>query len=256
MSDENAKLEIIGRKIFFLYPTQSIQNQIMTEMAQQEFEVYVSKNHTRLAQALKNYPNSIIYINVEEGMPLAEWREWISTQRTALPDIELGVFSSNNDEKFKDKIINDLHITCGFFILKMDMTHTTGKLLDILNTKNVKGRRKYLRANTERETAATINMPFRDEFIKGVIKDISVVGISCSFEHDLDLKKNVLFKGIQIRLQSMLLNLEAVVFGSRMDNNEKIYVMIFTQNISPEIRSKIRKYIQQNLQGKMDAEIN
>jgi hypothetical protein len=48
---------------------------------------------------------------------------------------------------------------------------------------------------------------------------------------------------------------EGVVFGSRMDGNEKVYVVIFTQRIDPEVRTKIRKYIQQNLQNKMDEEL-
>jgi len=36
---------------------------------------------------------------------------------------------------------------------------------------------------------------------------------------------------------------------------EKIYVVLFTQRIDPEVRIKIRKYIQRNLQNKMDFEL-
>jgi hypothetical protein len=119
----------------------------------------------------------------------------------------------------------------------------------------VKGRRKYLRASTERETTATINMPYDGNFINGVIKDVSVVGISCVFEHDPGLKIKTLYKDIQIRLQSMLLKAEAVVFGSRTEYGNNIYVLLFTQRISPDVRAKIRKYIQQNLQHKMDSDM-
>jgi hypothetical protein len=40
-----------------------------------------------------------------------------------------------------------------------------------------------------------------------------------------------------------------------MDGLSKIYVVLFTQRIDPDVRTRIRKYIQQNLQSKMDAEI-
>ncbi|MDR2028510.1 MAG: pilus assembly protein PilZ, partial [Treponema sp.] len=60
---------------------------------------------------------------------------------------------------------------------------------------------------------------------------------------------------IQIKLQSMLLKAEGIVFGSRMDGLEKIYVILFTQRIDPDVRVKIRKYIQSNLQAKMDGEL-
>jgi len=101
-----------------------------------------------------------------------------------------------------------------------------------------------------------MNMPFNGDFINSVIRDISVVGISCTFEHDPGLKKNALYKDIQVRLQSMLLKVEAVVFGSRSECGQQIYVFLFTQRIDPDVRVKIRKYIQQNLQSKMDQEIN
>jgi RNA processing factor Prp31 len=40
-----------------------------------------------------------------------------------------------------------------------------------------------------------------------------------------------------------------------MDGDSKIYVLLFTQRIDSGARAKIRKYIQQNLQRKMDAEL-
>jgi hypothetical protein len=257
MSDENIQpSDLLGKKVFFLYPTASIQNQIITELVQQEYEVYTCRDQMRLMHVLKKYPDSIVFVNIDDGVPEAEWEKWISTLSTALPLAKVGIFSSSNDEQLKDKYVNILHVSCGFMALKVDMSKAIPVILEILKVMNAKGRRKYLRATTERETAATMNMPLRGEIFNGVIKDISVVGFSCAFEYDIGLTKNALLKDIQIRLQSMLLKVEAIVFGSRMDDNEKIYVMIFTQRIDPEVRVKIRKYIQQNLQSKMDVEIS
>jgi hypothetical protein len=129
-------------------------------------------------------------------------------------------------------------------------------ILEALSKLNIKGRRKFLRAATDRDPTATINMPYGNGYINGTIKDISVVGFSCVFGDNPELPKNSLYKNIQIKLQSMLLKVEAVTFGSRVDGGEKIYVMLFTQRVDPEAKVKIRKYIQQNLQSKMDPEIN
>jgi hypothetical protein len=38
-----------------------------------------------------------------------------------------------------------------------------------------------------------------------------------------------------------------------MDGITKIYVIIFTQRTDPDVRTKIRKYIQLNLQSKLDV---
>jgi hypothetical protein len=258
MSEEEVvvQTEISGKKVFFLYPTASIKNHIVTELVQQEYEVYIAKDHGRLAHALKKYPDSVLFINIDEGTTEPEWEKWINTIKTTLPDLKIGVFSSNNEDEIRNRYINNTRIACGYTILKVDMSKTTPKILEVLKIMNVKGRRKYLRATTEVESTAIMNMPHGGDFINGTIKDISVVGISCTFEFDPNLAKNAVLKDIQIRLQTQLLKVEAVVFGSRMDGNEKIYVLIFTQRIDPDVRVKIRKYIQQNLQNKMDFHIS
>jgi hypothetical protein len=197
-----------------------------------------------------------LFINIDEKIPKEEWNRWIGNLSVEFPEIKIGVLSSSNDEKQREQFINHKHVKCGYFIQKPDMTNAIDKMLEILHVLNVKGRRKYLRAATERETNTTVNMPHMGEFIKGTVNDVSVVGFSCVFEHDPDLKKNALVKDIQIKLQAMLIKAEAVVYGSRVNIGEKIYVFIFTHKVEQEEKIKIRKYIQHNLQSKMDLEIN
>jgi hypothetical protein len=191
---------------------------------------------------------------VEEGISSEEWDKWIGVLLISLPDLKIGIFTNDTEDEIKKKFTNYDKIKCGCMHLKLDLKKSYSKIFEMLVAMNIKGRRKYLRATTENEAMATMNINVSSGFIKATIKDISVVGVSCTFEHDPNLKKNELFKDIQIRLQSMLLKAEAVVFGSRMNGNEKIYVFIFTQRIGPDVKVKIRKYIQQNLQTKMDNE--
>jgi hypothetical protein len=254
-NNESSSNEMTGKKIFFLYPTASVQSHVIAELVQHEYEVYIAKDHNRLARILKKYPDSIIYINIDE-MNEAEYEKWITSLLTALPSVKIGVFTSNTDEEFKNRLTSKFNISCGLLTLKIDMSKMNEKINAALNILNVKGRRKYIRASTERESNTTMNMPFHGEYLNGTIKDISVVGISCVFENDPDLSKNTLLKDIQIRLQSILLKVEGVIFGSRESCGEKTYVMLFTQRIDPDVKVKIRKYIQQNLQAKMDNEIN
>ncbi|MCL2765705.1 MAG: PilZ domain-containing protein [Treponema sp.] len=256
MENENEKQCITGKKVFFLNPPAAVRNQVINELVQHEIEIYIAKDHSRLARSLKKYPDSIVYINIDDNLPVEEWERWIANVLTAVPTVKIGIFSSNNDEEFKKKFISKFNVTCGYMAPKLDMSKTTQKIIETLETMDVKGRRKYIRASIEHGTAATINIPFSGEYLNGVLKDISIVGISCVFERDPQLKKNALHKDIQIRLQSMLLKVEAVVFGSRDDSGQQIYVFLFTQRIDPEVRIKIRKYIQQNLQARMDKEIS
>ena len=247
----------IGRRIFFLHPSALIQNQIVPELVQEEFEAYYAKNENKLKSVLKKYPDSIVFANINEGMKESAWEEWIKAVM-ANPEtagVDVGVVSAGEDAALRNKYSEQLKCRCGFTVLKSDFATMMKQLIDILNKVNAKGRRKYIRAVTDKETNITVNLPINGTFVNGVIRDISTVGFSCAFADDPKIIKNSLFNDIQIRLQTQLLKAEGIVFGSRMDGAEKIYVILFTQRISPDVRTRIRKFIHSYLQNKMDAEL-
>ena len=254
---DNANVNSLGRKIFFLHPSALVQNQVIAELAQQEFEVYIAKDEVKLKSVLNKYPDSIVFASVNEGMKENAWDDWlkgiISNQETFTVDI--GIIASANDEKLKEKYLGRFKVRCGFTVIKSDPGAAIKQLMLVLNNVNAKGRRKYIRALMDGETNTTVNLPMSGTYINGTIKDISVVGFSCAFPEDPELVKNKLFQDIQIRLQSQLLKAEGIIFGSRMDGNEKHYVILFTQRVDPEVKTKIRKFIQSNLQSKMDNDI-
>lgn len=257
MSNGGSPSDIIGKKIFFLHPTVVVQNKIIAELVQQEYEVYIVKDHEAMKRALRRHPDSIVFVDINEQMTEKEWETWITGVLHApdTKDIPIGIVTALDKEELKTKYLSALKIRCGYTVLKADLDKAIRQLLEILAVVDAKGRRKYIRATTEHETNTTINLPLNGMFINGQIKDISVVGISCTFDNDPELTKNALFKDIQVKLLTNLLKVEGIVFGSRMDGNAKIYVILFTQRIDPDVRTRIRKYIQQNLQAKMDAEM-
>jgi hypothetical protein len=245
--------DILGRKLFFLYPSALIQNQIVAELIQQEFEVYIVKDQFKLRRVLKKFPNSIVFANIYDGMTENEWESWI---RAVMKDpetkaVDIGIICSGEDENLKRKY--QVQVQCGYTVLKSDLSLALRQLLEILKTVQAKGRRRYIRAATENETNTTVNFPLNGTFVNGIIKDISAVGFSCAFTEDPQFTRNSLFQDIQIKLQSMIIKAEGIVFGSRVEGSGKIYVVLFTQRIDPEVRTRIRKYIQGNLQSKMDA---
>jgi hypothetical protein len=255
MSSDQSPLDMTGKKIFFLYPSAIMQNEVVQELIQQEYEVYICRDHAKLQRVLTQFPDSIIFANIDEQMPEPEWETWIRNvmANPALTQIAIGVLSSNNDEVLQRKYINTVKVRCGYIQIKSDIVKPVKQLLEILQILDARGRRKYIRATSDNEALTTINLPYDGQFIKGAIKDISVVGLSCVFTTDPKLAKNSLFHDIQIKLQSNILKTEGIVFGSRKEGDSKIYVIIFTQRIDPNVRTKIRKYIQGNLQTKMDA---
>jgi hypothetical protein len=147
-----------------------------------------------------------------------------------------------------------MELPCGYtFINKADILKSIKQIYSTLLKVDARGQRKYLRAASENESLTTINIPHNGRFLNGVIKDISAGGLSCAFQEDPGLEKNFICHDMQIKLQTVLLKTEATVFGVRMDRQTKIYVFLFTPRIDPDVRIKIRMYIQSIMQAKMDT---
>jgi hypothetical protein len=252
---DNGNSDILGKKIFFLYPSAVIQNEIAADLTQQEYEVYIVKDHAAAGRGLKKYPDSIVFVNIDDGLPEQEWEAWI---RRVMIDpgtasAGIGILSSSANEVLQRKYINSVQIKCGYTVVKSDISKAIVQIMEFLKAFDARGRRKYIRASMENEAQATINIPFNNQYIHGVIKDISVAGLSCIFDSDPAFEKNTLCKDIQIKLQSMILKTEGIVFGFRMEETGKINILLFTQRTDPDVRVKIRKYIQSILQARMDA---
>jgi hypothetical protein len=254
MSTDNAS-DIVGKKIFFLYPSGVMLNGVAEELIQQEYEVYITRNHEKLRNAFKQFPDSIVFVNIDEGIPEKEWEAWIRgiMKEPATVKVEIGILTATANEALERKYINSIQIQCGFTVVRTDFMPAIRKLYAILQSINARGRRKYIRVNTEEEPLVEINIPHHNLFIKGTIKDISVVGLSCFFTEDPELEKNSLCQNMQLKLGSMILKAEGIVFGSRAEESVRIYVFLFTQRTDPDVRTKIRKFNQSALQSKMDV---
>jgi hypothetical protein len=245
---------VIERKIFFLNTSPFFQNEIGGELIHQEFEIYYTNEYANLKRALKKFPGSIVFVNIDSLLPEKEWELWIRRTMTdpSMASTKFGILADLYNEQQEQKYTEVLRLPCGYTVVsKSDPQKTLRQLNSLLVTMEARGRRKYLRATSESDTQMTINIPHEGFYLKGVIKDISSVGISCSFQKDPEFDKNTLCKDMQIKLQTAILKTEGIVFGSRMDGLSKIYVFLFTQRVTPETRARIRVFVRQILQERM-----
>ena len=256
--EKNSSADSLGRKIFFLHAPALVQNRIIEELTHDEYEVYLVKDEFKLRQLLKKYADSIVIANISDGMKESEWEAWIKSVMTASETaaVDIGVIASGEDDNLRRKYTEQLKVRCGYTVLKSDLPAVIKQLTGFLDKANAKGRRKYVRAVTDAEANTTVNLPMNGTFLKGGIKDISAAGFSCSIADSPQITRNSLFKEIQIRLQTQLLKAEGIAFGSRENGSEKLYVFLFTQRTSPDVRTRIRKFIQSFLQSRIDNELN
>ncbi|MDR0400833.1 MAG: pilus assembly protein PilZ [Treponema sp.] len=255
MDKEGSSFALVGRKIFFLNPLPPVQNGVLNDLIQREYEVYTAKDRLALGRALRQMPGSMIFIDIDQAAPESEWESWIRELLGdgKLEDIRIGILTNNKNEELRNKYANVLKLPGGYTTIHQNLNVTIAQIINILNANNAKGRRKYLRLVADRTGDMVVNFPVDGRFLMGSVCDISTIGFSCSFSEDPDFPKNSAFSNVQIKLRHTILNVELVILGSRIEENNRTYVGLFTDRISPDSQVKIRKYIQANLQARLDA---
>jgi hypothetical protein len=255
MSDSNT--EMTGKKVFFLHPSTFVQNTIIEPLIQQEFEIYMIKDEAKILKILKKYSDSIVFACIDEVLSPKQWEAWIMQLKgtPSANEMRLGVLSNSNNDDVRQLYVDTFKVSCGFIPLKPDKDKAIKALIEVLNSAEAKGRRKYVRANTHHEAMTTINLPMGDSFVTGEIWDISAVGLSCTFSKELNLNKNAVFHDIQLKLQSALLKVEGILYGSRTEESETIYVFLFAPKTDATTKAKIRTFIQKRIQALMEIEI-
>jgi hypothetical protein len=255
MDTNNEESTSLGKKVFFLYPPSVVRDEVVARLMEQEFEIYMLRDHVGARRILRLYPNSLLFVNLDEGQTEDEWAKWILDVLgdSATAGVHIGIISYNTDEKLKRKYLMDIGIQCGFVQLKLGIDESTRILLETLKANEAKGRRKYVRASCASDRMSLVNLRTMNGLITGSIRDISVVGFSCFFDPDPHFPKNAILRDIQLKLRGILVSVEGIVYGTREDGGT-VYVVLFTQKVDDIARSKIRRYIRTALQAEIEAQ--
>ena len=244
---------LLGKKVFFLYPPSVVRDDLVAYLLENEFEIYMLKDPEVARKLLRKFPDSILFVNIDEGMSETAWEKWIrdvlSSPETV--NVGLGIVTYNSDEDLQRKYLMNVGIRCGFVQLKLGLDRSAKILMDMLTANEAKGRRKYVRANCAGDSLSAVNLMHSGNQVRGIIKDISVVGFSCTFDPELRIQKNTLLPDIQLKLRGVLVKVEGIVFGTRGAESTD-YVILFSKKVNSIARSKIRRYIQIVLQAEIE----
>lgn len=250
MSENN-----LGKKVFFLYPHSVIKDEMLDQLIAAEYEAYILKDHNRALRLLKKYPDSILFINIDEVLKEPEWESYIRSilSSSLYTDARLGIFTYNEDQDLARKYLIDHSLPAGFIRLKLGFQETRKILLSVLDANEAKGRRKFVRAQCSEDPQAMINIDKDGSSVQGKLLDISSAGSACALPEEQMFPKNTLLKNVQLQLRGARIMVDVIVMGTRSDN-PRVHVLLFNPKSLDEIkREKIFHYIRLNLQKRIES---
>lgn len=243
-----------GKKIFILYPHSVFQQEMLDVLIMAGFETYLIMDPEKAKKLLKKFPGSIMFINIDEGMPEPQWEAYIRNiqEEEATKDTKLGIMSYNQDKDLMKKYLIDLGIQCGYIQLKLGVQESTRIVLGALEATDARGKRKYIRAECGDDLHATMNYKGDTGIYHGKILDISSAGIAAKFEKVEDLPVNSLLREVQLKLRGGLILADMIFMGKRKDRHN-VCILLFDPKMSPENKLVIYRYVKMCLQKYIDT---
>ncbi len=253
-AQDKYSISTLGRKVFFLYPHSVIRDEMMNNLIMSGFEAYTLHDQRRAAKILERFPGSVMFINIDEGLPEKKWESYIKSiqENPRTKDTQLGILSYNQDKALMEKYLMELNVPCGYIQLKLGIQESIKIMFNVLQAIEAKGQRKYIRAFCETEAHATMNYKSGESLFQGKILNISSAGAAARFSQFPDIPPNSIMREVQLNLKGARVLVDAVYLGKRSDD-PSICVMLFNPaKMKPESRQMIHHFIKQNLQKYID----
>ncbi len=246
-----------GREVFFLYPPSVLEEQLLNIVVQAEYEVYLLKDHQKAPILLADYPNSIVFVNIDERIRGDSWIEWVARlmDGEATRSVKVGVLSYNEDPALAQYYLMDLSVPCGFIKLKLGLKESAKILLTVLEANEARGKRRFVRATVPSSSTARFNVRMAGEVHRGNIIDVSVAGMAFTFEDRVDLSVGDTVSDVQLNLRGRNITITGKVAGTRNVEGRQIYVLMFDETSDDRIRHKLHDFIHSTLQSEMDRKL-
>ena len=238
-----------GKKVFLLHPHSVIREELMDILIMNGFETYTLHDHKKALNILERFSGSIMFINIDEGMPEKEWEAYIKAlqENPKTKDTRLGILSYNQDKALMQKYLMDITVPCGYIQLKLGVQESTKIIINALEANEARGRRQCIRADCEDDISSSLNFKRGTDSFYGKILDISSAGVAVKFDKIADVPRNTLLKEVQLRLRGGLVMTDMILMGQRADNRQ-IFIMLFAPAMGSENKLIVHRYIKQCLQ--------
>ncbi len=241
------------RKVFFLHPPFLIEK-MYHDLVHAGFEAYLVYDHDLASELVKEYRNSIFYVNIDAAQDDGQWFQYVGRIRSGegTRNTHIGILTDarlNKKAVWAEKYLLDLEVQCGFISYISDLQRVKEVIFKILDANEARGRRRYVRAAGG--AGSRVNFKVDDDLYIGEIVDISIGGMACIL-NDQSIRHNegTVIRDIQLKLRGVISMLSGKVVIVRLNKlNQIVHVVLFDlDHMTKKVEENIISYICRCLQ--------
>lgn len=252
---------LLGRKIFFVNPHIIFENYVVTDLRNNEYEVYVIDDYHDAKSILSEYKDALVFFYIDNGLTYDEWFNYIKSMQLdeKLKSIFVGVVSIKATSLDQQRFVMDLQLPGGFIRFSRDRLDITLKnIKDILDLNGAKGCRKYIRLDSKSLDKVNGYLAFKDKLYTFTVDNISSVGFACFYPEDMleIFTKNIVHPSVSLTLGRRTIIASSVVFDTKIVNGTGFSVLLFTKDVDRDTRNEIRAFIFDVLDEKLKKSLS
>jgi hypothetical protein len=233
----------LGKKVFFLYPP-PVLTEVIETLADQEFEVYLARDHEKLRRFIASFPDAILFANIDTQLDDSAWLAYVSALRKEAPAVGVGILTLNDNAALRGKYLMDLQVQCGFVVLNIGASKTADILTKTLEANEARGRRKFVRAPCA-PGVGLFAVDIGGTTLRGELTDLSSAGMAIRPDDDTSLRVGTLLRDISLSIKGNRILVSGVVVAKRSEDKEgkDVHVLMFTPGSIDESRKAKLKSI-------------
>ena len=249
---------IIGRKVFFVNPPLYVENYLHLELKQHEYEVYIISDYKYTKNALRQFPDALCFIFIDDEMTYDEWFNFIQSfqKDDKLKTIFVGLMSAIIPKPQQERFMMNLSLPGGFIMLtEFKGSALIEKIVGILELNGAKGRRKYLRLDCDSSIKINGYFANKSQLLQVSILNISSVGFTCVYPRSYGdaLKKNMVVPSFSITLGRRSIVTPSVVFDIKIVNEHQCFgIMLFLKQVGQDDRKVVKNFIFDQLEQRFE----
>lgn len=251
--------EFENKKVFFVCPPSIVQEEMVLLLINMEFEIYMLNDPDHVRRAMKLWPDSVFFFNIDEKMNKDQWERFILDLQGRFSDQRclFGVLSYEKNPALVQHYLMELNLPCGFIQVNQNLKESTGIIAKTLEANEVRGRRKFIRYIMRPNKFQKMNLSCNGKIVHGELRDISAAAMVVSLDDQpCSKEKGAPIDDIQLNLSGKRVKASGALFGSRQQpGQESLYIISFNQKLGLKPISDIRMFIHKSLQKEMEEQM-
>ena len=248
-----------GRKIYFIHPSFLVRRNLIPQLCNMEYEIYIIPDYKKAKDILRKNPDSICYINMDVDLRPEGWINFVQSfeKDDVLSTIYIGVTSERTSKTAREDFATQCTLPAGFIQTTSATPDATKIVAHILEMVNAKGQRKYVRASCTTDKNATVTCDAGGKYLTFRLQNISSVGLACLVpDSDAEnFQEKSILRNTPLTLGKTQLLCSAVIYAIKRDVQYATMILLFMKGTTNDLKNIIRQYIFDLHQNILDTQL-